>query len=88
MKTTIEGLKPGRIVHTLDNGQVKACIVAQVHDDQTGDITVRVQEPVGETRAVRMPWAGAGVPLAEGTWQWMYDGQATDRAHRPATTSA
>jgi hypothetical protein len=86
-KNVIEGLKPGRIVHTLDNGQIKACIVAQVHDDETGDITVRVVEPEGEMRAARFPWAGKSVPIAEGTWQWMYEGQATDRARAAAAAT-
>lgn len=83
----IAGLKPGRIVHTLDGGVLKAGIVAQVHDDVSGEITIRVQEPSGPTRPVRLQWAGAGAELAEGTWQWMYDGQATDRAKPAAAAS-
>lgn len=75
-KPPISGLVVGRVVHVLDKGQLKAGIVAQVHDDAEGDITVRVQEPSGPTRAWRLPWSGAYQSLAEGCWQWMFDGQA------------
>lgn len=75
-KPPISGLVVGRVVHVLDKGQLKAAIVAQVHDDAEGDITVRVQEPSGPTRAWRLPWSGAYQSLAEGCWQWMFDGQA------------